>query len=92
MPIRTYGVRSCRELPKIQYKQNSNLPITLQIIKNAAFYVSIYTLYYTDLRVNTVDETANLLYNRFRLRLTNHHNPLISALNSDIIPGNLRVG
>jgi len=49
--------------------------------------LSNHTLH-TDLRVNTVDETARLLYKRFRLRLTNHPNLLISTLNSDTIPGN----
>lgn len=88
MPVWTYGIQlwgaaKKSNINKIQTFQS----ITLRIITNAPFYVSNRTLH-TDLRVNTVDETARLLYKRFRLRLTNHPNPLISALNSDTIPGN----
>ena len=69
---------------KIQTYQST----ALRIITNSPFYVSNHTLH-TDLRINTVKETAKLFYKRFRSRLTNHPNPLISALNSDSIPGNL---
>jgi len=88
MPIWTYGVQlwgaaKKANIDKIQTFQS----ITLRIITDAPFYVSNHTLH-TNLRVNTVDATAKLLYKLFRSRLTNHPNPLISALNSDSIPGN----
>lgn len=52
-----------------------------------SFYVSNHTIH-TDLRINTVDETAKIPFKRFSSRLTNHPNPLMSTLNSDAILDN----
>lgn len=57
------------------------------IALNAQFYISNNTIH-SDLYINTVEETAKVLYKRSLSRLTNHPNPLISALNSEIIHGN----
>jgi len=88
MPIWTYGIQlwgaaKKSNTNKIQTFQST----TLRIITNAPFYVSNHTLH-TDLKINTIEETAKIIYKRFRSRLTNHSNPLISALDSDTIPGN----
>ena len=88
MPIWTYGI----QLWGAAKKSNTNKiqtfqSITLRIITNAPAYVSNHTLH-TDLVINTVDETSKILYKRFRARLENHKNPLISVLNSDTIPDN----
>lgn len=88
MSIWTYGVQPWEgDCQQIKYKLNSNLSIHNCIITNALFYVSNYTLH-TDLRINTVNETVKILYKRFCSRLTKHPDLLISALNSDFIPGN----
>ena len=88
MPIWTYGI----QLWGTAKKSNTNRiqtfqSITLRIMTNAPPYVSNHTLH-TDLKINTVEETAKILYKRLHNRLANHSNPLISALNSDTIPGN----
>jgi len=48
------------------------------IISNI-FFVSNYTIH-TDLKINTKDETAKILYKRSRFRLTNYLNQLVSSL------------
>ncbi|KAF0752109.1 Uncharacterized protein FWK35_00030351 [Aphis craccivora] len=50
-------------------------------------YVSNHTLH-LDLKILTVKEEAKNSYKLFRVRLANHSNPLILALNSEFIPGN----
>lgn len=52
---------------------------------NASLYVPNHTLH-TDLKINTAEETAKVLYKRHRSRLSNHPNPLIPVLNSDAVP------
>lgn len=73
-------------------KSNSNKiqtfhSITLRIITNAPSYVSNHTLH-TELKTNTIEETAKIMVKRFHSRLKNHQNSLVSALGSDSIPGN----
>ena len=81
--IQLWGAAKKSNTNKIQTFQST----TLRLITNAQFYVSNHTLH-TDLKINMIEETAKILYKRFRSRLTNHSNPLISALDSDTIPGN----
>lgn len=88
MPIWTYGIQlwgaaKKSNTNKIQTFQST----TLRLITNVPFSVTNHTLH-TDLKINTIAETAKILYKRFRSRLTNYSNPLSSALDSDTIPGN----
>lgn len=57
------------------------------MITNSPFYVSNHTLH-KDLKINTIEKTAKILYKWFPSQLTNHSNPLISVFGSDTIPGN----
>jgi len=62
--------------------------ISLRMITCAPPYVSNHTLH-SDLKILTVQEEAKNSYKLFRdARLRNHSNPLITALNSEFIPGN----
>ena len=86
-PIWTYGVQiwgSAKKsnIKKIQIFQNK----TLRLITKAPFYVSNQTLH-TDLRLQTVLETAASSYKRFHNSLLNHPNTLAKNL-SNPIPGN----
>jgi len=51
------------------------------------FQITLFVLN-TGLRINTIDETAKILFKCFRSRLTNHQNPLMFTSNTDAIPGN----
>ena len=87
-PIWTYGVQLWGAAKKSNiYKIQTFQSITLRIMINAPFYVTNHTLH-SDFDIPTVTEVASSYYKRFRCRLANHLNPLISALNSANIPGN----
>lgn len=62
--------------------------ISLRTITNAPFYVFNHTLHST-LGLQTVTDVALSSYKRFRFHLKNQPNPLILALNSANISGNL---
>lgn len=83
--IQLWGTTKKSNVYKIQTFQS----IALHIITNTPFYISNNTLH-TDLKINIVDETAKIHYKHSRSRLTHHPHSLISALNSDTNPGNLR--
>lgn len=91
MPIWTYGIQLRVAVKKIQHIKNTNLPIHNPPHNHKCpllcLSVSNHT-FHKDLKMNTIEKTAKILYKRFCSRLTNHSNPLISALGSDIIPDN----
>jgi len=57
------------------------------MITKAPFYVSNHTLH-TDLHIKLVSEIFSSIYKRFRSRIVDHLNPLISALDFESIPEN----
>ena len=88
MSIWTYGIQlwgaaKPSNLNVIQRFQS----ITLRMITEGPFYVSNHTLH-TDLNIKTISEMSSIIHKRYRLRLENHPNPLIAALNAQTIPGN----
>jgi len=87
MPIWTYGIQIWGAAKPFNLNEIQAFQSYFQSPTNASKYVPNETLH-SDFHINTVSNTASILYKRFRLRLSFHYNPLISQLNSNIIPGN----
>lgn len=86
-PVWAYGIQLWGAAKKSNiYKIQTFQSISLRIITGAPFYVSNHSLH-KDLGLRTVSEVAASYYSRFRSRLLNHPNPLISSLDSTNIPG-----
>lgn len=69
------------------YKIQPFQSTSLQMIARALHYIFNHILH-SDFKIHTAQEVLKISYKLFRSRLTNYSNPLIFALNSEIIPGN----
>jgi hypothetical protein len=80
--LQIFGVAALSNINRIQRFQSK----FLRLICGAPFYVSNWTLH-RDLKILTVKEVAEEMYERFHKRIQHHPNNLIQHLHARDIPG-----
>ena len=81
--IQIWGCAKPSQLRTIQAFQS----IALRLVTSAPWYISNDTLH-NDLKIETIRQLATKHYSKFHSKLSTHHNPLISSLSCNSLPGN----